>query len=481
MSDLTVYAETLISTVARAFYSDDEVVVIDVLIRDKFLRDDDMAPRLSLPAKRLRATLQFLQEEHLVYSETVDDLAQGGSQATKFYYIDYCRAVHTIRLRLHLMRKKLEQDELRARSSSFYLCPGYKIKRCNGRYTEEEAQQELDPTSGMFLCRECSMLFRNDPNKPSIETYTLELVDNAKELKQALDNLRRVNVQLSAKYIGNDQLRAGIYDLVQKVRVKGKTITSNLPSENFALGIGSKRLAGTGRTAGIRAKKLEQTGVAQSANQALNYLVGGGGSRNSDTSDLMFLKNAMGHEVQFMVERGGGARAQILAARKRKRAKLMDAAASRIGISLPLYLRLQREEERKRLAEIEKKKQQEREGKKRNDTLTFLEDNIGRGTTNKDSSSAPHPESEHIPDSEILVDAVEIPELVLADEYEGLDQAAIENLRNTFQAQYKLEMERQLKLLLSDSADGPNQVPLMGNEEGDDDDELLPTTWDDGC
>ena len=56
-----------------------------------------------------------------------------------------------------------------------------------------------------------------------------------------------------------------MYDLVQKVRGKGRSpITSNLPSENFALGIGSKRLAGTGRTAGIKARKLEQQGVADS-------------------------------------------------------------------------------------------------------------------------------------------------------------------------------------------------------------------------
>ena len=139
MSDLTVYAEALISTVARAFYDDESVCLIDVLIRDKFLRDDDMAPRLHLSAKKLRATLQFLTEEHLVRSETVDDLAQGGSQATKFYYLDYNRAVHSIRLRLYLLRKQLEDAELQARSNSFYLCPGYRQKRCNGRYTEEES------------------------------------------------------------------------------------------------------------------------------------------------------------------------------------------------------------------------------------------------------------------------------------------------------------------------------------------------------
>ena len=47
------------------------------------IRDDDMAPRLSLPAKQLRRTLQFLEEEQLIKHELVDDLATGGSQNTK--------------------------------------------------------------------------------------------------------------------------------------------------------------------------------------------------------------------------------------------------------------------------------------------------------------------------------------------------------------------------------------------------------------
>ena len=77
------------------------------LIRYKFLRDDDMMNRLSLPAKQLRRTLQFLQEEHLVKFELVDDLQVGGSQATKFWYIDYNTDVNTLILWNYLFGKKL--------------------------------------------------------------------------------------------------------------------------------------------------------------------------------------------------------------------------------------------------------------------------------------------------------------------------------------------------------------------------------------
>ena len=81
-------AEALISTVARAFYDDDVVCLIDVLLRDKYLRDDDMSVRLCLPSRQLRKTLQYMESERLVKHELVDDLNMGGSQNTKFWYIE---------------------------------------------------------------------------------------------------------------------------------------------------------------------------------------------------------------------------------------------------------------------------------------------------------------------------------------------------------------------------------------------------------
>lgn len=465
MSDLTVYAEALISTVARAFYDDDAVCLIDVLIRDKFLRDDDMAPRLSLPARKLRATLQFLQEEHLVKFETVDDLTQGGSQATKFWYIDYNHAVHSIRLRLHLLRRELEEAEMRARSSSFYLCPGYKVKRCNGRYTEEEAQQIVDTETGLFLCQECFLKYEADPNAPGKDTYSLRLVDNTRDLRLAMDHMRRVNVQLSGKMIGNQQLRVGIYDLLQKVRGKGKSpITSNLPSENFALGIGSKRLAGTGRTAGIKARKLEQQGVAASATAARNYLVGGG-KRTAEGSDLTFLKNAMGNEIAFSVEKGGGARANLLATRTRRRRKLMDAAATRVGVGIPLDLRI-KEQEKQKLEEERKanSENQDKAGKEpsgpSNIPLEFLDNNIGRQDLDLEMERLRQMDMKDEEDDQTENEKEDDTEIVVLDETEDMPHLWDEERRTVaFQALYKKEIARQSDLLRIDGDANPGASP----------------------
>lgn len=468
MSDLTVQAEALISTVARAFYEDEAVMLIDVLLRDKFLRDDDMSVRLSLPAKQLRQTLQFLQREHIVKYELVDDLATGGSQATKFWYIDYNHAVNAIRLRIYLLRTKLEKDELQARSNSYYMCPGFNAvpARCNGKYNETQAQSIVDISTGLFLCQECVETFENDPNAPPKSTYTLQLIDNKKDLKAAVDNMRRVNVQLSSKTIGSNRIRESIFDLLQKVRGgrKNGPLSSNLPSENFSLGIGSKRIEGTGRTAGIKAKKRAQLGMNPEI-------------KKSPVDDLTFLRNAIGQEVTFTVVKGSGARALLLATNQQRRQKLMDAAASRVGadLSVPVLVKkLKREKE-----ELERqKKKHKADSTVHATTLDFLEDNIGlskiEAEFEKERQRQIRLENER--KKENGNDQQERGDVVVVDD-DGLEDMLSlpdEDRRAKFQALYKSEMERQAKELNLDL----NAPQLSSQGEGDFDENSV--TWEDG-
>jgi len=247
-------------------------------------------------------------------------------------------------------------------------------------------------------------------------------------------------------------------------------------SENFVLGIGSKRLAGTGRTAGIKAKKMEQQGVAESAAQAKAYLVGGAGRRQED---LLFLKNALGHEVQFSVEKGGGARAQLLASKRRRGRKLMDAAASRIGAALPLHLRVAEEARKRKAADAAKQEEERVKGRKLmkpGATLDFLNDNIGRGVLEDSTSpfvthdAALEEEDDDAPEQQY--------EIVLVDDMEELRQLSDESRLRSFQTQYQLEMERQAKLLQLQPS--PMGSPSRGSHGGilSDDDEDVP--WEDG-
>lgn len=461
-ADATVDAEHLIMTVTRAFYDDTAIAIIDVLIRDKFLRDDqDMGERLSLPPKQIRKTLQFLQDEHLVKNEAINDLAEGGSQATKYWYIDYNHAVNTIRLRIYLLQKKLERDEMEARSSSIYLCPGYKTKECNGRYTEIEAQQVVDPTSGLFLCQECVLSNENNPDPPPLESYTLQLVDNTRHLVDAMDQMRRVNVQLRSKMIGNQQLRAGIYDLIQKVRCKTtEPLTSNLPSENRDQNIGPARVEGTGRTANTRQKKLGR-GAGGSGRLRLKHVM---------DNDVTSLRNAMGQHIAFRIEKGGSSRANLLArGGGRSMSKLLEAAAIRVGVEMDLVTELalrhkRRREEEERADEATKKMREAQNAKQ----LSFLRNNIGRNDGSEEEARAQRIREEE--ERELMYES-DVDEFVAVldedDEWEEMNEG---ERRATFQAYYKKEMAA------SGGVDGQGNRGM--SENGVDDEDGV--AWEDG-
>ena len=121
---MTLLAESLIRNVARAFYGDSEVFLVDVLLRDKYLRDDsDLASRLKLPTQNIRGILTMLNQEGLVEREKVDDLDEGGSRSTDYWYIDLWRATKVIALRTHLMIRKIKDREARARGTGQSECP----------------------------------------------------------------------------------------------------------------------------------------------------------------------------------------------------------------------------------------------------------------------------------------------------------------------------------------------------------------------
>ena len=46
-------AQRLVRTVARAFYADDIVVVLDAMVRDRYLQDNNMDKRVGIQAKQV--------------------------------------------------------------------------------------------------------------------------------------------------------------------------------------------------------------------------------------------------------------------------------------------------------------------------------------------------------------------------------------------------------------------------------------------
>jgi transcription initiation factor IIE alpha subunit len=220
-----VVAERLIGTVARCFYGDTTVVVLDALIREKFIREEEMGPRLRLKEKDWRKVVNQLEEELLIQSEKVlmEDMRQ-----PSVYYIDYQMFVDVVRYRIYLMKQKVDSATTQEISEVKYKCPT--CKRVIGM-TEAMRCRSKDYK---FICSECCPHddFRQHPAEFD---WILQSEDNAVRISSA-DNLKTKMIDALKK----SDLHEGILDDLGQL--KDVPLTRNLPSDNMSMGIRNTKI-----------------------------------------------------------------------------------------------------------------------------------------------------------------------------------------------------------------------------------------------
>jgi transcription initiation factor TFIIE subunit alpha len=462
---MTIYAEKLLRCVCRAFFPDDCVMIVDVLVRDKYLRDDeDMEARLKLPLKEIRQIMTFLKKQHIVSTELVDDLVDGGGRSTQFFYIDYYRAVQVLSLRIHFLFERIREREKAARGAGTYECCNYKLGICNGQYSLLEAQNCVDFDTKMFLCAECK--FNNDasldPKDPT--TYQLLPVDDEEELKKSMNDMAKVKKQLSEeKYPNSDKImREGLMELLHKIRSSKVPLSSNLPSENYALGRGSKRIEGTGRTATAKAKMAAKEAEALGLDPEEEAQRG---KNSSDAMNVLYLKGAHGDEFNLVIDQEGGAEAVAMASRGKKRGldEIQEAARTNYEREVDAVMRNQKAKE------ADERKKNRRLGKGANSDMDFLVDKTIRGGGDGGNAEDDREEGQGGENGEgHEKGGIEHAAAKEEEEEDGYEKA--EKLRAYHEA-YQRELQQQMKLLAeaesssddSDESDDEKKKPGKDN------------------
>ena len=232
--------EALVAAVARAFYPDDVAIVLDALIRDRYVREDEMGRRLRMSARQARKLLQLLEGERLVDFEVLDvgadgklkkkelkhahEVGQAGDAKSTgvappaaneiYWYVDLARFTDVIRWRVHTMRETIRKRESAATAALTFRCG-----RCG------VGQSSLDAVRYQFKCPERLCLGEPDAL----------LTEGA--LDASLTSARRLGAKVDAQLgSSEDHDRAGIYELLR--RLDGKELPQNKPSENRARGVG---------------------------------------------------------------------------------------------------------------------------------------------------------------------------------------------------------------------------------------------------
>jgi hypothetical protein len=214
---------------------------------------------------------------------------------------------------------------------------------------------------------------------------------------------------------------------------------------------------------------------------------------------LTFLKNALGNEIAFAVEKGGGARANLLSQRhpnpNRKRRKLMDAAATRIATKRLLDDSFLLANE-KRVTNGSKPKQEGENGGKESsgrkadlhpgiENMDWLSHNISREGLDMelDRLRKQDMEGEASGEADIVnfnESNDEIPRgtIVLSDLFSVKEGMMDEDACSaTFQALYTKEMNRQAELMHLENDAAIFSSPPKGSILNSDDKSL---SWEDG-
>jgi transcription initiation factor TFIIE subunit alpha len=198
--------ERLIRVVARAFYTDDAIIVLDVLIRKKFIKDADMGTVLCLHQKQVRKIIHELIHDKLVQEESFD--------GSTYYYVDYKHFFDVVRYRMYLMKSELGEREEKELLREMMRC-----EKCGDEYTTLEAQRVLN-AQRVYVCGNTSCRAED----------SLVSVDNSEELKKVQCLKKKLGNQLDSKKNARD----GIVDCLKELNrlPVGTIIPMNKPSDN---------------------------------------------------------------------------------------------------------------------------------------------------------------------------------------------------------------------------------------------------------
>ncbi|KAJ8670335.1 hypothetical protein QAD02_001594 [Eretmocerus hayati] len=144
--------------VVRGFYSIEDSLIIDMLVRNPCMKEDDICDLLKFDRKMLRARITTLKNDKFIQVRLkMETGLDGKAQKVNYYFINYKTFVNVVKYKLDLMRKRMETEERDATSRASFKCTS-----CSKTFTDLEADQLFDMNTGEFRCTYCREIVEED-------------------------------------------------------------------------------------------------------------------------------------------------------------------------------------------------------------------------------------------------------------------------------------------------------------------------------
>ena len=181
--------------VVRGFYTREDVLIIDMLVRHHCMREDDLSSLLKFDKKLVRAKIAGLKKDKLVQEkQRMETRSDDPSKVEKMncYFINYKIFVNVVKYKLDQMLKKLETSERDASSRSAFKC-----NTCHNTYTDLEVIELIsDFSTGDMKCNHCGSAVVEDesagPQSDSRQAITKfnQQMEGLFKILQSVENIK---------------------------------------------------------------------------------------------------------------------------------------------------------------------------------------------------------------------------------------------------------------------------------------------------
>lgn len=156
--EIPVSLKRLIRLVMRGFYPIELSLVVDLMIRKRSVKEEEIETLMRFERKHLRSILDALKKEKLIkFKMRMETGPDGKTTKQTYYYINYKGFVNVVKYKLDLMRRKIETEERDSAKRSSFIC-----KSCEKTFTDLEADQLCDQRTGEFRCSYCGEIVEED-------------------------------------------------------------------------------------------------------------------------------------------------------------------------------------------------------------------------------------------------------------------------------------------------------------------------------
>ncbi|KAL2136776.1 hypothetical protein VTI74DRAFT_1428 [Chaetomium olivicolor] len=179
-------AQTLVRAVMRAFYTTQEILVIEALVTHSALRDDELAYLMKMNLKDLHRLCATLRDARFLVVHTRPEMQAGKTRPINrtYYYIDYRQTIDAIKWRVYKTDKDMQSSAKPTEEFKDYFCP-----RCKAQYTQLEVLDSVSDAG--FVCQRCRAVLERSKEQEAPGHQQLSRMNN--QFKFMTDMLQEVD------------------------------------------------------------------------------------------------------------------------------------------------------------------------------------------------------------------------------------------------------------------------------------------------